>query len=147
MSAPAVIKATFADWRTIKGRKQLQLHFEVPIELQAQVLTYLGAPDPTNPKWCAIALLDMSKASKPEQPKERRRFDELPPPQQAGIICAEPSFWAFIREEHGMDAYSAEDAAHFVREYCGVASRSQLTAGLSSWKSLRGRYQAWKVAA
>jgi hypothetical protein len=53
----AAIKATFADWRTVKGRKVLQLIFEVSLEQQGDVLSVLGAPMPDEARWCGIALL------------------------------------------------------------------------------------------
>lgn len=103
--APAAFKATFSDWRTVKGRKQLQLIFEVPLEQQEQVLTMLGAPSPSDPAWCGIALLDKKAlqgssepVSKPVPTKDRRNWNELPPATQAGIRCAEPAFWKFLEE-------------------------------------------------
>lgn len=51
----SAILATFADWRTVKGRKVLQLIFEVPLEEQAKVLSHLGAPMPMAHIWCGIA--------------------------------------------------------------------------------------------
>ena len=57
MSAPAAIRATFSDWRTVRTRRALQLIFEVPLEQQAAVLAILGAPLPEAETWCAIARL------------------------------------------------------------------------------------------
>lgn len=51
------IRATFADWRTVKTRKALQLIFEVSLEQQAEVLAILGAPMPDVDTWVAIARL------------------------------------------------------------------------------------------
>ena len=55
---PAAIKATFCNFKNVVGRKQLQLHFEIPIEQAGQVYEALGWPDAANPKWVAIALLN-----------------------------------------------------------------------------------------
>src|ERR1017187_4347736 len=88
MNEQKVIKATFADWRPIKGRKQLQLIFEVPLEQTAEVLKMLGAPMPDKLTWCAIAMLDMNAAKAPEplpHPRTRRDFCDLPYPQQAAL--------------------------------------------------------------
>lgn len=73
MTVPSVIRATFADWRTVKTRKSLQLVFEVPLEQQGAVLTMLGAPMPDVEKWCAIALLDGKAEAKPERDDTVRR--------------------------------------------------------------------------
>lgn len=57
----AAILATFADWRTVKGRKVLQLVFEVPLEDQAKVLSHLGPPMPMADIWCGIAKIEREK--------------------------------------------------------------------------------------
>lgn len=57
MTAPAAIRAVFAEWRMVKTRKVLALIFEVPLEQQAEVLTMLGAPMPDAEIWCGIARL------------------------------------------------------------------------------------------
>ncbi len=108
----AAIKAAFSDWRTVKGRKCLQLIFEVPLEQQGQVLDYLGAPMPDDPKWCGIAKLNPESrpveqsdggtntppAGRVLSPKER--YALMSPQEQAvaraGILCADPEFWAFM---------------------------------------------------
>ena len=59
MSQPRVIQADYSNWRTVAGRKVLQLVFEVPIEQTADVMEKLGVPMPGENKWCAIALLDI----------------------------------------------------------------------------------------
>ncbi len=59
MSEPRVIQADYSNWRTVAGRKVLQLVFEVPIEQTADVMEKLGVPMPGENKWCAIALLDI----------------------------------------------------------------------------------------
>jgi len=57
MTDAAAIQATFSDYRTVKGRKVLQIIFEVPIERQGEVFAALGYPMPDAERWCAIALL------------------------------------------------------------------------------------------
>lgn len=59
MSDHRVIQADYSNWRTVAGRKVLQLVFEVPIEQTADVMAKLGVPMPGENKWCAIALLDI----------------------------------------------------------------------------------------
>lgn len=158
------IKATFADWRTVKGRKQLQLIFEVPLEQQQSVLTMLGAPNPSDPSWCGIALLDLkpevevvpdtsersSQHNSADTTKagDRKGWSDLPPAQQAGIRCNEKAFWKFLAEyeEGGPPIESTEDAANYVRLICGVKSRAQLTTESRArilWNDLDRKYTAW----
>lgn len=53
---PAVIQATFHNFKPVLGRKQLQLIFEVPIEHMQHVLAATGAPGEAN--WFAIAKME-----------------------------------------------------------------------------------------
>lgn len=62
MSEPRVIQADYANWRPVQGRKVLQLIFEVPIEQTADVMNKLGTPTSGESRWCAIALLDKTRA-------------------------------------------------------------------------------------
>lgn len=157
MEQPRVIDATFSDWRTVKGRKMLQLIFEVPLEKQTEVLTMLGAPDPANPKWCAVAVLDLGRSSTEERrtsnsdvagstpavpAKQRRPFDSLPLSQQAAIRCNDAEFRGCI------GAANSEDAASFVRSYCSIPTRAYLDnpeyqGAISLWNELEARYQSY----
>lgn len=163
MNEPRVIQATFADWRTVKGRKQLQLIFEVPLEQQELVLKFLGAPLPYDAKWYAIARLADAPVAQLEERRAsnaevsgsspdgstKRQWADLAPAQQAGIRCNEPRFHAFLREKGFMTSCAtADDAATYVRFVCGVDSRAKIgkdSASLVKWKELEVEYQAWLI--
>jgi hypothetical protein len=148
-------KATFSDWRTVKGRKQLQLIFEVPLEQQGAVLEMLGAPRPSDPAWCGIALLtgaaaQAQGASAPAPTKDKRNWNDLPPATQAGIRCGEAAFQRFISEEMlGGDHVGEIGAKEFIYSWCKVESRAQLSDPLYAprWADLNSRYEAWMRAA
>ena len=55
MSEMRAIRARYADWRPVKGRKVLQIVLEVPLEQQGDILTMLGAPLPDRDLWVAVA--------------------------------------------------------------------------------------------
>jgi hypothetical protein len=140
----AAIKATFSDWRTVKGRKMLQLVFEVPLEQQGDVLTYLGAPNPSDPQWCGIAMLAAEKPAPVE--KAKRTFAELRPSQQAGIRCNDKSFWRFAETVDGYPCITPESAGSFVRKQCGVVTRADLDTdptGAAKWRKLDDAYVLW----
>lgn len=61
MSDPCVIRADYANWRPVAGRKVLQLILEVPLEQTADVMEKLGVPMPGESKWVAVALLESGK--------------------------------------------------------------------------------------
>lgn len=151
MTQAKPIKATFADFKIIRGRKVAQLCFEVPLEAADEALGSLGGlPRPDSEKWFGIVALDLSKpASEPE--KARTPFRDLPPAQQAAMRCNEPDFQRFMgsRGDGGFEV--SKDAATFmVRDYCGVVSRGDLNAdplAAARWRALDTDYFAWQRGA
>lgn len=149
------IKATFSDFKLIRGRKVAMLIFEVPIEAADAALDTLGGlPRPDQEAWCGIARIDPKKAASaaPMQsdervPKERRRFRDVPLAAQAGMRCAEPAFQKFLSEEHAsFPITDADTAASFVREHCCVKSRSEIIEGSKAadkWLALNSQYDVW----
>jgi hypothetical protein len=150
-TTPKAIKATFADWRPVKGRKQLQLIFEVPLEETSEVLKMLGAPMPDKETWVAIALLDMrtfddqGNLQDPAQ-KHRRAFCDMPFPQQAGILSEDQKFetWALSHIHLNMDD---TDCAAVIRRWCGVTTRADILPGTHAggkWINLLRSYERGK---
>ncbi|QMV32387.1 hypothetical protein 8G_00069 [Ralstonia phage Hyacinthe] len=74
------------------------------------------------------ALVEISDDEQPVQPEsEAPKGGQLA--KLAGMLCDQPDFWAFLNwcdANGGQIISSAEDAANFVREVCGVASRAEL---------------------
>jgi len=151
----SAFEATFSDFRIVKGRKVGQLIFELPLEaVDAALETLGGVPRPDKDAWVGIARLDLKKAAS-EAPnadiapiKERRSFASLPLSQQAALRCNDADFWKFINQtcevEEGVQ--SMEGAASFVRIYCKVGSRAEITHGTHAggrWMTLNDKYEAW----
>lgn len=147
MDKPCAIQADFADFRRVKGRKVLQLFFEIPLEQSEEALRVLGHPTVGESKWCAIALLDLSKPSAAPQAqadptKDRRPFSSLPLSQQIGIRCNEKDFQRFCEYE------TVEETAQHVRLCCGVESRAFIVDGTQAaamWLAIEQNYQSWLV--
>jgi hypothetical protein len=141
---PAAIRATFSDFRLIKGRKQAQLVLEVPIEEADAALSVLGGiPQPHSDRWVAVARLNGVTKPEPE-PKEKQKWDDLKLSMQAVIRCKEKAFWTFLGAE------SPEDAANVVRARCRVNSRSALNnnpEAAEKWRQIDRLYQTWLKAA
>lgn len=145
MSDLAVIRATFCDWRTVKGRKQLQIILEVPLEQQQDVLTRLGAPDPSNPKWVAVALLDLSSppkaeanAAKSQQGKDRYR--KMPEWERAStravLLCKDEAFqrWALNSDLKGVTAETREYlTSGWVKDTLGIKSRKDIASEVRAY--------------
>lgn len=112
-----VIQADYVNWRTVVGRKTLQLIFEIDISLQGDVLEMLGPPRTDVSVPCAIALLDM-KAVKAESQESvanghpKKSWPELARSQQAGILCSDEDFQRYFGVSTTLDA-SAKLKEHF----------------------------------
>lgn len=140
----AAFKGTFHDMKFVKGRKQAQIIVEIPIEHAAAVVAAFGAPNPENPVWIALARLDIQPAKEEPKPKNREA-------QKAGMLCDDPRFQAFVWEqipsvEHLQTYHEAdrkENAENYIREFCGVTSRKDLTPDNESWKHLQAEYELW----
>jgi len=81
-----------------------------------------------------------------EQPKGKMDWRELQPAAQAGIRCAEARFRDFLAVEHGFNTKDADEAAIVVRQLCGVASRSELSANHKArvrWHNIDAQYLQW----
>lgn len=133
-----VLRATYADLKTVKTRSTCQLILELPIEALTDVVALLGAPVPGNEVWVAVARL--REAAEPAAGSEKHKTTSLA--QIAGILCNEGAFKTFMRREKG---YS-QDTAEAVRLYCGVDSRADLDRNPEAaavFRDLRGDYDAW----
>lgn len=80
----------------------------------------------------------------------RLSFLGLPKAQQAGICCADPLFWQFLMDRDRsarLSVMTENDAADYVRSWCGVQSRSELNTSpmaAKAWDALEAEYYAWK---
>ena len=77
--------------------------------------------------------------------RERRKFDEMAPSQQAGILCNEPAFAKFLVEKFNKEivlaGYSVPAA---VRIICDVNSRADIKPGDAKWSALVLSYRLWQ---
>jgi hypothetical protein len=140
--APRVIRGVYSDYKPVRGRRVFQLIIEVPIEEAPMVHNVLGEPYGYTVE-VAVARLEATKV----EPKDKmpRRFEDMSPATQAALLCGEPLFAAYLRETYHRPITDKEDAAAFVREFCGVRSRADITTGSQSWRNLMESYQAWKA--
>ncbi len=147
----------------IKTRATVQLVFEIPIEQADAAYQALGGmPIAAKEVWCGIARLNsspaVSQAEKqpgsaqppvPTEPvradKERRAFSELAPAQQAGILCNEPAFSAFLIERFRKQwNHAGCNAAGTVRDMCKVDSRADIKPDNAEWSALVLAYRLWQ---
>jgi len=87
-----------------------------------------------------------AEAPPPAAP-EPEGFDAMPPVKQAGIMCGDAMFWAFLRETRGVQVGAVEEAAAIVRQHCIVTSRKDIRNNHPSgrlWRELVAEYRAWQ---
>ena len=136
-----VLKATYADLKTVKTRSTCQLILELPIEALTDVVALLGAPVPGNEVWVAVARL------RPEAVLVEPEPEQLAPPRKsaslaqiAGILCNEGAFRKFIRVE------TVDQAADYIRNHCRVSSRANIDGNpdaTAAFNALKGEYELW----
>jgi hypothetical protein len=152
MSEKAAIMASYADFKIIKTRQVCQMILEVPLERAESVVAAFGLPQPAKETYVAVARLQTpAKEETPPTalPVAHRPFPDLPYPQQAALRCQDMSFRDWLREFYEPGIRSADDAAKFVREHCGVTSRADIRPGTNaadSWERLNTRYTLWESA-
>ena len=77
-----------------------------------------------------------------------RRFDDLRPAQQAGIICNDDRFQRFAATRCGLPEvqFSATAAAEYLRDCCQIDSRRDLNTNRQArarFQALRTEFDAW----
>ena len=148
MTDAAAIQGDYVDLRFVKSRKVCQIVVEVPIEAGPEVVQAFGTPRPDTSVPVALARLQAQS----EPTKERRKFEDLKRSQQAGMLCQEQRFRAFLKEEKGFairfPAQTDEDqAATFVRQHCNVNTRSAFDTNdqaAAKWDTLYSEYVQWQ---
>lgn len=140
-----VLKATYADLKTVKTRSTCQVILELPIEALTDVVALLGAPVPGNEVWVAIARLRPD--TQPQKALEDQKRGTLA--QQAGILCNDPAFRRYLAEAGDSRDFAMLDldmAADAVRDHCGVNSRADLDrdeTAAQRFRDLRADFKIW----
>jgi hypothetical protein len=134
-----VMQGTYSDFKVIKGRKVIQMVIEFPIEQAESVTSTFGIPQPHEEQWVAVAMLNKTMVTKNE--------GAMKAIQQAGIMCKDPSFGVWLRDERGMTEVEPLDSnsiAQALRAILGIRSRSELSndpEALKVWHSLKSAYE------
>ena len=83
----------------------------------------------------------------PSSPKPKRRWQDMPASQRAALRVKEPSFWAFLTEFTQAAVDNENTADGYVKAYCGVASKAELTdTAAKHFEELESRYVAFQQA-
>ncbi len=138
MKDAAAFQATYSDWRLIKGRKVVQVVFEVPMEAANEAYQALGGmPNPAAEVWCAIARLvqpagkgvgvETTNRAQPALGDVPARAPRNKLAQLAGMLSKTPLFHRYL-EITNWEGFRIEEeaAAQYIRNYCGVGSRADI---------------------
>jgi hypothetical protein len=146
MTAPAAFKATFSDFRLVKGRKVAQIVVEVPIEEADNALKALGGiPRPDLERWVAVARLspgafipksealasaDGEGATPQKQPtpapgETKGGWYALKPSARAAILCKDGDFLMWANSTWRLQMLLSE-LPDWLRNRVDVHSRAQL---------------------
>jgi hypothetical protein len=98
---------------------------------------------------CMMVLVEIDNEGQPAESaptapaqKPRRRMSELSRAQQAGILCHDERFMAFLEEVYDVPINAGagryEEAAIFVRAFCEIAGRKELNTDDEAWERFEG---------
>lgn len=80
----------------------------------------------------------------PEEPEPPRKGGPLA--QRAAIACGEKGFWTFVAKKCGVTIASADEAAFWLKERCGVSSRIDFDydeGSAANFREIDGAYRLW----
>ncbi len=126
MTDPAIILGTFADFKTVKTRSVVQIIVEVPIERGKQVVEAFGFPQPGAE--IPVAVTRFVEDAVPVQPEPEkptrpgRPFADMPPSQQAGMLCTDKEFQKWAAPQSPTEDYARLVILHT----CRIDSRREL---------------------
>jgi hypothetical protein len=118
----AAFRATFSDFRIVKGRKMAQIVLETPLEEADAALEVLGGvPRPDAERWVAVARLETQPA-KVEKPKGPT------PSQRAWALCQSGRFRQWLTKRWSIVPALADegDCADALRLNFHIESRGEL---------------------
>jgi hypothetical protein len=74
----------------------------------------------------------------------KRKWNELPPAQQAAIRCGEPEFWEFLASKGLHPPTSIGEADVALKMLLRIESKKKLNEWPSAWHSVEDEYWAWQ---
>jgi hypothetical protein len=144
----AAFKGGLVGIKNVGYDASVHLTIALPQELGAEIIAAFGWPTVKNPIPVAVARLEREAPKRETEPiASQRRFEDLSPAQQAGILCREPEFAEFMKWE--APGCANADVAEAVKIYCGVDSRADIKEGTDAyriWASLLKAYRQWQDA-
>ncbi len=151
----AAIEGQLVSIKNVSTHKSACLTIHVPEEYALKVIEAFGWPTMVAPVHVAIARMGVAEKEPEAQPapetktdKAKRKWDELSIAQQAGIMCNERGFQKFVAERlsQNSNGTGVDEAATYVRQLCGVNSRTHIEGKPEAEKKFRNlkiEYDNW----
>lgn len=158
MTDRAAISAQLVDVRNVGHNKSIKLTLHVPAEQAPLVMDAFGWPTSVDPVPVALARINveaaMEVAPKPPPSPDFPQAGARDPiakrlNARAALICKDELFHRYVGLCTSGDWIGEEEAAAFMREKCGVESRSQILPGTEAaqrFADLLDDYQLWRDA-
>ena len=158
MTKQLAVVGSLIDCKNINVHKSVRLSIDVPAEQAAAIIAMFGWPTQVNPVPVAVARLNPAApiASKSDTGQEAtgsqddagngKESSPSPPKslaQQAGILCNDARFQAFMKAD------GSHECAEAIRLKCGVKSRAEivpLSPAADKWFALLERFRGWQAA-
>jgi putative phage-type endonuclease len=118
-------------------------------ELEREVITFLAELDARLAKLQRISVAQMPVVDEEPQPAKRRPSVVAPEKrivQRIALACRDPLFQRFVAGDK-QERVTEDSAAEYVRQYCGVASRSEIIEGSEAARrahALLEEFAAWR---
>jgi hypothetical protein len=122
MTDNAVFQGCYSDFKVIKTRRVAQVVIEIPLEQADSFLDIFRLPKADNEAWVAIAMLDRKMVESGESEATKAI-------QISGMLCRNPRFGRFLREEKGFNDIDPENPDHIangLRALLGIKSRTEM---------------------
>lgn len=139
-----VCSGTYADFKIVKTRNVAQVIIEIPLEQGNDFVTRFGLPDPHIEKWVAIALMKANTIQ--HDPSASSAI------QAAGILCKEPKFGEFLRDQIGLPEVRPDQEPSIVdglRTILGIKSRTEMhenSEAVKAFNRIKGEYDSWRMS-
>jgi hypothetical protein len=148
MADVAVFQGSLVNLKNSPTHKSVILQVEIPEEYGEAIVRAFGWPTRVKPLPVAVARLEegMPKKAEPQPDATPKRFDDLSPAEQAGILCKEEGFAEFMRYAYYLTPPDMS-AAEAVRHTCGVKSRKDINPHEPSgrtWADIVRGYRRWQ---
>lgn len=130
----AVFRGTIGRVSTVPSRGVVIVSVEAPLEHHGLV-----ARIAVHGQHVVVAAIQTPE----KKPTEKKRWNDLTPQAQAGILCNDPEFWVFLLVD------DAPQTIAKIYDRCKISSRAELSTNSRAareWSSLVNDFRVWQQA-